>query len=397
MISQRFNAQKLLFKAGQEDVFLDRLTVSAAEDQLLRNARAKVRRALRAGFTAIRQRAGQNDELDYIRQLYPKFWTQGSYAYRTMNNPCCTPPQQIDLDDGVYFPMGFVESNPRAASKLLFEVVDGILANLAKREGWQFSDSKDTCVRLEINNRIHVDVPIYAIPEERYAALSESRSINAIATFSMDGFTDYLDPECIYLAKRGNDCWTQSDPMLIHKWFLNAIYTHSERLRRVCRYIKAWRDHAWNDGGGPSSISLMAAVTETFTEYLNSTRKAFETDCQALLIVVNRLPAQFQTGIVNPAEPGTSKQPEMLYPRGQTATEQAEILMNLRTLQSQVESGLCNAQNKTDVVLAFRQAFGERIPFKPELVEPISAADTVRNTPAQKQSKPVMPTTQRSA
>ena len=391
MSNQRFKVQKLLFNNGHEEVFLDLLNISKENDQLLRNIRTKVRTALRKGFSLIRNSHTDSPELTYISQLHPKFWTQGSYAYKTMNTPCCTPPQQIDLDDGVYFPMVFAENNPRAASRLIFKVVDGILKELAKSEGWEFNDQKETCVRLNINEHIHLDVPIYAIPEERYAALTESMTVNDSKTFSMDSSL-YLDKDQIYLAKRGMDCWVQSDPMLIHQWFVNSTRLHSERLRRVCRYIKAWRDYTWQNGGGPSSIALMAAVTETFNDNLNSTSQSFSSDCEALLAVTKALPEQFKAGIANPTE-----QEILLYPLGQSDNEQADILSELETLEGKIENGLCSSKSKADVIIALQESFGNRIPDKIDLIEHISAADSIRNVPVQKQPKPVTPATQRSA
>ena len=53
------------------------------------------------------------------RAYAPSFFTQGSHAYKTQNLPCYAS-QEIDLDDGVYFPMTFVENNPAANKSLSF-------------------------------------------------------------------------------------------------------------------------------------------------------------------------------------------------------------------------------------------------------------------------------------
>ena len=37
-----------------------------------------------------------------FQKLSPRFWTQGSFAYDTLNLPYKTPPQEMDIDDGAY-------------------------------------------------------------------------------------------------------------------------------------------------------------------------------------------------------------------------------------------------------------------------------------------------------
>lgn len=37
--------------------------------------------------------------------LNPRFRTQGSFQYDTLNKPYVTPPQEMDIDDGTYLPM----------------------------------------------------------------------------------------------------------------------------------------------------------------------------------------------------------------------------------------------------------------------------------------------------
>ena len=38
-------------------------------------------------------------------KLSPRFWTQGSFTYDTLNKPYKTPPQEMDIDDGTYLPI----------------------------------------------------------------------------------------------------------------------------------------------------------------------------------------------------------------------------------------------------------------------------------------------------
>ena len=47
---------------------------------------------------------------DFIK-FQPRFWTQGSFQYDTLNRPF-HPGQEMDIDDGTYMPMTVFESEP---------------------------------------------------------------------------------------------------------------------------------------------------------------------------------------------------------------------------------------------------------------------------------------------
>jgi hypothetical protein len=53
--------------------------------------------------------------------------------------------------------------------------------------------------------------------------------------------------------------WKPSDPRKLEEWFRAAVRQHGEQLRRVCRYLKNWRDNRW-EGCRLSSIALMACT-----------------------------------------------------------------------------------------------------------------------------------------
>ena len=56
-------------------------------------------------------------------RVEPRFFTQGSFSYKTINDPCWVPPQQMDLDDGCYLPLAFVKAaKPAAAAQAFFAV-----------------------------------------------------------------------------------------------------------------------------------------------------------------------------------------------------------------------------------------------------------------------------------
>ncbi|RRC38324.1 cyclic GMP-AMP synthase DncV-like nucleotidyltransferase, partial [Escherichia coli] len=59
---------------------------------------------------------------DFIK-FQPRFWTQGSFQYDTLNRPF-HPGQEMDIDDGTYMPMTVFESEPSIGHTLLLLLVD---------------------------------------------------------------------------------------------------------------------------------------------------------------------------------------------------------------------------------------------------------------------------------
>lgn len=182
-----YDASGLFHKHTHHDRFVNALNISADQDAMLRDARHKVRAAIRAAFTDARRYLSQelNEvELGVISKIRPKFRSQGSYIYGTLNTPCHSS-QEIDLDDGVYLPMAFINKEPRHNMTWLFKVVDGALRELARQEKWLFK-TKPTCARLVIPNRqAHIDVPLYAVPDRRHAEMAAMyESLNREASFA---------------------------------------------------------------------------------------------------------------------------------------------------------------------------------------------------------------------
>lgn len=51
-------------------------------------------------------------------KLVPRFWTQGSFQYNTLNRPFHLG-QEMDIDDGTYLPMPIFENEPKVGHALL--------------------------------------------------------------------------------------------------------------------------------------------------------------------------------------------------------------------------------------------------------------------------------------
>lgn len=380
---------KLLHGAAGGVSFLDRLELEPEERTELETAREDVRRALVAAFARdARDRFGQ--------VVTPRFFVQGSFAYKTLNQPAYPPKQQKDLDYGVYLPLTFVkEATPAQAADVYFGFVDEVLEALCEAQGWTF-DTRPTCARLTIAPDAHVDVPLYAIPDVQFATLAKSAlarmATGQIAAFAEDSAIDFMNArrarldnwdalpsEEVLLAHREDD-WKVSDPRKIHEWFLGAVERYGEQLRRICRYLKAWRDEQGAQAAGLSSICLMVCAFEVYRRLKGEVEAR---DDRALLQVARMLPQLLVGPIENPTDPA-----EKLCARMEPQERTMAIAL-AQTLSTNVEAALTASDAQASIAF-LRRSLGVRIPDRHDLVGLDRVAATVRREPARFVPAPVV-------
>src|SRR5690606_19907412 len=117
-------------------------------------------------------------------------------------------------------------------------------------KGWTLNPDKlrDTCVRVQISPRLHIDLPLYAIRDDAFERLVET-AINKSLTMDrsvfdielVDSVYRGLGSSEIILAHRDKG-WLGSDPRKLEDWFSNAIALYGEQVRRVSRSFKGLRD-----------------------------------------------------------------------------------------------------------------------------------------------------------
>ena len=314
------NAQRAFHNNTTEDHYLAQLTVADHEREVLRGVRDSIRSALRAGFqnwNLVAKRDALFEHTAVALQmvtdatpLRPKFRMQGSWSYHTLNCTTYEPPQEIDLDDGMFLPVSFLSENgtvhPILVSTAYFAAVEAILRPLCDREGWALT-GMPSCVRVEVRDGAHVGIGLYAIPDDQFEVLVEKADISTHSrmTFDQDmAFDDniyaQLPSDQIMLAHREQG-WKPSDPRKLEDWFQDAINRHRQQLRRVCRYLKGWRDHNW-DKCRLSSIALMACVVSAYDRVSASPSPV--RDDQALDMVAEQLPSMLANRIPNPVVEG---------------------------------------------------------------------------------------------
>ena len=134
--------------------------------------------------------------------LIPKFCWQGSFAIKTTID--LSNNQEYDLDDGVYLNEIYANYSPSTVHSWIRQAVDGHTHKIV---------DKDTCVRVVYANQYHIDYPIYIIDEHGNAKLAHK--------------------------SKG---WIVSDPKAFKDWFIDSVNRNGEQLRRIVRYLKAWKE-----------------------------------------------------------------------------------------------------------------------------------------------------------
>jgi len=336
------------------------LDLSPEEREKIQEAKNDVRMALRDQMPLIyREQGGEG------KPPTPRFFTQGSHAYKTLNAPA-KPPQQADIDDGCYLPLSFLAQTerPSVAADVFFRIAEVALAKLCEERDWQLS-TKPTCLRIQISKRAHIDVPLYAIPDDEFKTLSKAlEARHGYALDSVRGATDSWDelPQGKVLLAHREEGWTYSDPRPIKEWFTDQVEKKGEQFRRVVRYLKAYRDWTWTSGG-PSSILLMAAAAPIF-------QKIDRRDDAALLQVVERLPGELRKGVSNPRNPNESLT-DRLRKSDPSRDMVEEVARQFERFGRELQA-ILDASHAGQACTWMQQLFGDRFPNRPHRVKSLA-------------------------
>ncbi|OBU56154.1 CBASS cGAMP synthase [Stenotrophomonas maltophilia] len=380
-----------LFLNGENPIAFDK-AISPTEEQrkLLVQAKNKIRDHLREGI-----RRASTALLGMEKQVEPRFRTQGSWSYKTCIQGAHLPPQEMDWDFGVYLPVAVWDESapPRAMAKLYFSFVEDSLEALCLQEGWVLDKSNARCVRVKISTWAHIDLPLYAAPEEKFQKVrdriafdhaSSKNHLRESVSASLEEFSDsgempgdfWAEMEDIHLAKRNGE-WTKSDPEQVSRWFDDQVTKHGDQLRRVCRYLKAWRDHHW-EMGGPSSVLLMIMATKRFERSYGRDDIALEKAAEAIEDLVRG--EVREVGIDFAAENFNRLDAASRNLASERAGDLRSSIRRARGL---------GAAMKHDAIARMREQFGGRVPNDIALVTVDGAAE-VRSTQAREVVPPVV-------
>ncbi|PLZ02817.1 hypothetical protein CY652_07780 [Burkholderia sp. WAC0059] len=371
------NLSSLFHSTVEDSTLLSNIELTLQERSFIAEAKSAVRICLRENLMRVLRNHGYTGPT-----VRPRFFTQGSWAYKTLNAPA-QHPQQADVDDGTYLPLSFVSqtARPSVASAIFFAAAEEALRPLVRARGWKLITDKPTCIRIEISAFAHVDIPLYAIPDDEFdklqkAALSQYGYIaldSAVSAAERDAWTA-LPRDHVLLAHR-EDNWAKSDPRPVKDWFLDEVERHGEQFRRIVRYLKAFRDWQWVSGG-PSSILLMAASAPVFD---SRDRR----DDLALLDLVDKLPSVLRDGVSNPVDTGESLTDRL----GRDGVEEAAGKIEL--FETFLRGALGSSSSNQACTWMIQQ-FGPRFPNAPSRIKIASVAATVLATPVSAVASPLV-------
>nr|WP_315494213.1 CBASS cGAMP synthase [uncultured Rhodoferax sp.] len=363
------NLSPLFYSSVEQPTFLENITLTKAQRDVIEEAKDAVRQQLRDGLATALQALGHAGE-----SVQPRFFTQGSWAYKTLNSPA-HPSQQADIDDGAYLPLSSMTATtkPSLASKVFFAAAEMALKPLVDRRGWTLITEKPTCIRIEISKFAHIDIPLYAIPDGEFQQLRKAAMEvrgymtldEAVRKAERDAWTA-LPRDQVLLAHREDD-WVKSDPRPIKAWFLGEVERHGEQFRRNVRFLKGFRDWQWVTGG-PSSILLMATAAPVF-------EARDRRDDLALLDLLEQMPQVLREGVLCPTDPAESLTDRL----GQAGVEDA--IAKLKQLEDFLR-GAIHSSNPAQACEWLRRQFGPRFPNLPDRVKSTTATATVLTTPA---------------
>lgn len=383
---------KLLLNNGDDRAFDGRIEPEDEQRDYLAECKNKIRDHLHTGIAQ-----ASTTLLGMERQVSPKFRTQGSWSYRTCIQRA-HEHQEMDWDFGVYLPVSvFEDQTPRIAARAYFSLVQSLLESLATRERWQIDNSKPSCVRIRVAPWAHIDVPLYAAPEaefayirERVAALAKSSSSTRDTIYLRESAASgelielsWEDLPGIHLALR-DGTWKKSDPEAVSRWYndrILALAAFGPQMRRVCRYLKAWRDLWWPKDDGPSSVALMIATAQGYQS------NNFRRDDLALEQVAQHL----GTAVLEPLlEPGIDGGKEDFLGNLNDNTRKTVALR-----ASELASGIALARSfayhrRQDAVEKLQGLLGTRIPDLFDWVEIDGSEADVRATPASRVPPPLI-------
>lgn len=345
------NFSSLLFTTVEENCFLNNLNIDSDDLSRIDDARKDIRKVLKENLPNKLRDKGLEGEI-----CEPRFYIQGSRSYKTLNSPCTTPPQQSDIDDGVYLPLSVMreEKSPRLAIELFFDSVMEVLNPLCGEKGWAL-EAKDTCVRVIISAYAHIDLPLYVIPDDLFQQLKVAMesygymTLDEAMSSQRDSWT-MLPSDRIMFADRKQG-WRNSDPMKMKAWFKDEVQERGEQLIRIVRYLKAFRDKQWKDKG-PSSILLMAVACPLF-------EKDDRRDDRALLNVVKGIPSALKAGVLSPIDSEASLTDHM----SKEAIDEAAA--KFETFAQHLE-GAIHATDSSIACSWMREMLGDRFPDEPQ-------------------------------
>jgi len=202
---------------------------------------------LRKNRDALRKKITDYFKNNKENETKPKYSAQGSFMMHIIVNPLPTYETDddgneitlypYDLDDGVYF-IDEID-NRKSVTTYHNWIYDAVKNHTSKG-----AIKKNTCIRVLYSDGHNIDLPIYFKEKES----DDEKTIPQLAHKS-EGFTD-------------------SDPREFYKWFNCRA---NDQLKRLVRYLKAWRDKQNKSYSTKMPSGLIFAILAT-NHYVSNDR-----------------------------------------------------------------------------------------------------------------------------
>lgn len=329
--------------------------IPGGEKDALMAARKAVRSHIRAHFADMGATPCFLDahELQVWKWAFPKgakprFLTQGSFAYHTLNRPHTMPPQQVDLDDGAYFTVSQIDTLKTSGSllsKVLFREIESAVKQLVREKGWDLVTNKPACVRVIISHGAHIDIPLYVISDEEMKGLQLAQANHGAELWHHHANT-------VWLAHR-KEGWILSDPRKVLQWVNGCVKKYGPAYRNICRYLKAWRDCQWANSS-LSSICIMAIVDNALKEGGASIDSDHHDD--SVLSVVECMKSQMLKGVPDPTNNGKRLDQNI------SPSERDDICRRIDALKNALHDALNSNLGTSDAINLLCRQFGKYFP-----------------------------------
>jgi hypothetical protein len=299
--------------------FLDAIKLKEASKDSLRTSRDANRTRIKTHFK------------ETLKRPVPTFCGQGSYTMNTGVEPLSG--EDYDIDDGVYIQdLGTDMSTWPTA-----DTVHGWIVDAVKGSTSETPKNKARCVRVRYQADYHVDLPIYAMDANDQPRLFEI----------------------------GKSTPPISDPKKLREWWKNAV-SGKPQLRRIVRYLKAWRDYKNAISSTASGLALTILAVNHYVED-EQDDIAFQKTVEA---IYNHLNSGFS--VAKPVEPY-----DVLSERWSSA-QRSGLISQLKTLKDKGQEAI-DKEKLSDATKLWRKQLGERFP---EIEEEADEASRKTSAPA---------------
>lgn len=248
----------------------------------------------------------------------PKYCTQGSYAMKTAIMP--TEDDEFDLDNGVYL-QGYSSDQDKWPST---QTVHTWVKSAVEKHTSNDPIDKNTCVRVVYEDKYHIDLPIYIMGKN-----SEG-------------------DEIAYLAHKSKG-WIESDPKAFTSWFQEYVNDNGQQIRRMVKYLKAWKDYKNIDIKG-MAITILVCNNFSLTENRD--------DVSLLDTVTNIL--DFLEDNFQCYKPVTPTDEDLFANVSETSKN--AILNGLDNLKKKLDKAINEKSNEKDATDILQKLFGDRFP-----------------------------------